>query len=355
MREFFYNLATDERKGFIAGIIKFFLLVLSLIYGLAVSMLILFYRFRPCRLNCKVIGIGNITLGGTGKTSLVEYIARYLKQQGHKVVVISRGYKRVTRHKAQGTSAKDMGDEPFMLSRKLGDIPVIVDADRIRAIDEAIKDYSCDTVILDDAFQQWGIIKDLEIVTIDATNPFGNRYLIPRGILREPRTSLKRADIFMLTKTNLAESIQELKNYLTKVNPAAAIFESVHKPVGFYASGKPDELLNPQALEGKPAAIFSGIGDPDSFGNLLFNLGVKICLNFEFPDHHCYRQDELDRIFKNAKEKGISTVITTEKDAVRISDLRLPTGDGQLFVLCIAIEIEDEQRFHNRLRSLYPL
>ncbi len=172
MQEYLYNLATDKHKGFIAGVIKLFLFILSLLYGLIVSILILFSRLKPYRLNCKVISVGNITLGGTGKTSLVEYIARHLKQQGHKVAIISRGYKKKTkRYPLNAIRYEEMGDEPYMLYKNLGDIPVLVDSDRIRAARKAIKDYSADTVILDDAFQQWGIIKDLDIVTVDATNP----------------------------------------------------------------------------------------------------------------------------------------------------------------------------------------
>ena len=169
MREFLYNLATDKTRGFFAGVLKLFLFVLSLVYGLFIRLLSWFRGLNPERLACKVISVGNITLGGTGKTVLVEYIARYLKCQGNKVAILSRGYKRISsRPNTQypipnpavggsasgGTQYLTMGDEPYMLSQKLGGIPIIVDADRIRGIKIAASSYQADTVILDDGFQQ---------------------------------------------------------------------------------------------------------------------------------------------------------------------------------------------------------
>jgi len=348
MKGYLYSLATDRAKGFIAGIIKILLFILSLIYGLVVRALILFYRLLPYRLNCKVISVGNITLGGTGKTSLVEFIARYLKQQGHKVVILSRGYKRMY----PGT----MGDEPYMLQMNLEDIPVIVDADRIRSGNRAIRDYGADTVIFDDGFQQWRIKKDLEIVTIDATNPLGNRYLLPRGILRQPLSSLKRAGVFVLTKTNLNVDIEGIKDTLNKLNPSGMIIESIHQPQGFYDINKPQGLFNTEILKGKTAALFSGIGDPDSFEDLIIGLGIKVGLSFRFTDHHNYTREDLDRIIKGSRDKNIDTIITTQKDAARLCELRLATLDLRILVLRIGLVIKkDEQGFYDRLLKLYYL
>jgi len=379
MQRYLYNLATDKYKGFIPALIQAGLFILSGIYGLAVRFLIFLSRLRFYRLNCKVISVGNITLGGTGKTSLVEYIAHYLKQEGRKVAILSRGYKRKASSNQQSAiSYETMGDEPYMLSRSLGDIAVIVDADRVRAARQAIGNHGADTVILDDGFQQWKIKKDLEIVTIDATNPFGNRYLIPRGILREPLTSLGRADIFILTKTNLKPSAEckeagiltsasrsntskrqyirdtrDLKDFLISINPKAAIFESTHKPAWIYEIGNPDKRLSPQTLKTKTAALFSGIGDPDSFENLIISLGVKVGLSFRFRDHYSYSSEDLDKIVQAAKEKNIDTIITTEKDAVRLCAVRHTPYAVRILVLRINLEIKNEEGFHNRLLRLY--
>ncbi|MFH1339262.1 MAG: tetraacyldisaccharide 4'-kinase, partial [Candidatus Omnitrophota bacterium] len=267
MREYLYLLATDKKKGSVAGIFKCLLFILSLIYGMSVRILSFIYGIKPYRLNCKVISIGNITLGGTGKTSLVELLALKLKERGCNTAVLSRGYKRKSIHyPLSAVRYETMGDEPFMLSKNLCDIPVIVDKDRIRAAKKAIRDYGTDAVILDDGFQQWRISKDLEIVTIDATNPFGNLRLLPRGILREPLSSLKRADIFVLAKVNLRPANQGIEEILKKVNPGALIVEAIHSPLGFYRIGDSrDNLLGPGEFKGKKASLVCGIADPRSF------------------------------------------------------------------------------------------
>ncbi|MBM3246668.1 MAG: tetraacyldisaccharide 4'-kinase [Candidatus Omnitrophica bacterium] len=355
MREFLYNLATDKHKGIIFVIFKALLFILSLIYTLIVRALVLFYSLRPCRLDCKVISVGNITVGGTGKTVLVEYIARYLQSQGRKVAILSRGYKKrvTTSPRHHVTNVEAMGDEPYMLYQKLEGIPVIVNPDRIKGAKQAIKEYGADTVILDDGFQQWRIKKDLDIVAIDAGNPFGNRRLLPRGILREPLSSLKRADIFVLTKTNLHPDIQGIETSLARINPQAQVFAAGHQARGFYEIARPDELLGLDSLAQKTVALFCGIGDPDSFEQLVLGLGIKAGLSFRFCDHYHYAQVDLDKIIQAAKEKNIDTIITTEKDAARLYAMRSTLYALRILVLRIQIEFKNEQTFHHRLLRIY--
>lgn len=357
MLAYLYKLATDKYKGAAYRPAKAFLLILSFIYGWVVQAVVLFYRARPYRLDCKVVSVGNITLGGTGKTVLVEYAARYLRQEGHKVAILSRGYKRSSNPKSQipKSDYQAMGDEPYMLSQKLGDIPVIVDADRARSAKKAIKDYSADTVILDDGFQQWRIKKDLEIVVIDSVNPFGNRHLLPRGVLREPLSCLERADVFILTKTNLNPVAYGIKDLLYRANPQALVVESMHQPAGFYDFTQPQHLITCGALSGKTVALFCGIGDPDSFENLAAGLGVKIGLSFRFCDHYAYTQKDLERIMEESRKKGIDTVLTTEKDAVRLYELGVRSYELRVLVLRIELKIaqNDEEKFHNRLLRVY--
>ena len=355
MLRYLYNLATDRYNGNLAGMVKFFLYLLSFVYGLIVRALIFIYRIRPNRLNCKVISIGNITLGGTGKTSLVELIARYLKEEGHKVAILSRGYKKTARSlQSTAHSQAKMGDEPYMLKMNLKDVPVVVGADRIRAANLAIRDYGVDTVILDDGFQQWRIKKDLEIVTIDATHPFGNRNLLPRGILREPLSSLKRADVFVLTKTNINPDTQGIKDFLSALNPQSLIAESMHMPLGFYRLGIAEDLLKIDALKAKSVTLLSGIGDPASFEKLIEGIGINIGLAFRFPDHHPYSQKELEDIIQKSQKKNIDTIVTTEKDAVKLQQLPITNYQLPIFVLRITLAItKNEQGFYNRLLQLY--
>jgi len=356
MLSYIYNLATDRYRGPVAAVIKSFLYLFSLVYGLVARGLIFIHHLKPHRLNCKVISVGNITLGGTGKTSLVEFIARYLREKGHKVAVLTRGYKRkLTTYDLQLTTCAAMGDEPYMLKMNLKEVPVVVDADRIRAAKLAMRDYSADTVILDDGLQQWKIKKDLEIITIDSTNPFGNGCLIPRGILRQPLCYLKQADIFVLTKTNINPDVQDIKDFLASINPGSLIIESIHCPVGFYKIGEPYELFNKNIFQGKAVTLFSGIGDPDSFENLIKSLDIEVGLTFRFRDHHNYTQQDLENIFKRSRDKNINIVITTEKDTARLRSLQLTAYSLQLLYLRIELKItKDEQAFYNRLLRVYP-
>ncbi|MEW6101646.1 MAG: tetraacyldisaccharide 4'-kinase, partial [Candidatus Omnitrophota bacterium] len=298
--------------------------------------------------------VGNITLGGTGKTVLVEYIAQVVKSRGRKVAVVSRGYKRiVSGHRLPVTGYKDMGDEPYMLSKKLQGIPIIVDPNRPRAIEKAMRQYAADSVILDDGFQQWKILKDLEIVTIDATDPFGNRNMLPRGILREPLSSLRRADIFVLTKVNLVSDTKALEATLSGINSGARIFHASYVALTFHSIGLDEITQRAEDLRGKTVTLFSGIANPDSFERLISGAGIKIGLSFKFPDHHCYSNPDLSRVIEASKKEGIDTIITTEKDSVRLDSLspiaRHPSPELRLLYLRIGLEIKNEKEFCERL------
>jgi len=356
INDYLYSAATDKEGGLMAGLLKIILLVLSWIYGAVIRILTFFYRLKPRRLPCKVVSIGNITLGGTGKTPMVELVAKYLKKQSHKVAILSRGYKRkLSTYDLPAKSYELIGDEPYMLKEKLGDMPLLVDADRIRSAGVAMRDYGVDTVVLDDGFQQWRIKKDLEIVTINAANPFGNKHMLPRGILREPISSLKRADIFILTKTDMAGDIQPLKTYLQRINPQALIVDTTYRPLGLCRITDPrGELTKPEALKGESVAILCGIADPDSFKALIENLGLKVGLFFKFADHYCYTKEDLVKIIQESNSKNIRTIITTEKDMVRLPPMDYEAIPINFLALTIAIDFKDnEEEFRNRLLGLY--
>ncbi len=349
MKDFLYNLATDKAEGVVASLLKTILLFFSFIYGLVIRILIFAASLDLKRLDVRVISVGNITVGGTGKTSLVEFICSRLNKRGCRLAVLTRGYKR------KGTDF--MGDEPRMLSKNLSGIPVIVDKNRVDGAKRAIKEYNADTVVLDDGMQQWHIKKDLEIVTIDSLYPFGNSHMLPRGILRQPLSGLKKADIFVLTKTDSASGLDKLKKRLHKYNPSALIVDSVHGPVGFYEIKKPAELFPTDYLKGKEAALLSGIADPGYFSGLIARLGVKAELDLRFSDHHNFTSGELEMVANKVRASGIERIITTEKDAVRFSDKDLGLFAGlYLYVLRIELKItKNEELFFNRLFRVHSL
>ncbi|HNW39029.1 MAG TPA: tetraacyldisaccharide 4'-kinase [Candidatus Omnitrophota bacterium] len=349
-REYLYDLVTGKISGPGAMFLRGCLFILSLVYGLAVVILSGFYRIKPARLGSKVISVGNITLGGTGKTTLVEYICAKLISAGHKVAVLSRGYKRVSGK--QG--ACRLGDEPAMLQKKLPQVAVVVDKNRIKAAKSAMRDHGSDTLVLDDGLQQWKIHKDLEIVTINAGDPFGNGYLLPAGFLREPLWALKRADILVLTQISRGHNLEGLEARLKRINPRALIVESRHEPVGVSRLDQADELLDPGFLRNKPVAIFSGIGNSEGFGNCVEELGIKVGKFFKFADHYDYTQSDILWIMKEAKENNLEAIITTHKDAVKIRELGvLNTG---ILVLEIKLNIiKNEAEFNRRLLKLYSL
>ncbi|MDD5668766.1 MAG: tetraacyldisaccharide 4'-kinase [Candidatus Omnitrophica bacterium] len=360
LKSVLYNLATDTLNGFFPGAAKFVLLVASFLYGLGIRVIRLFRLFSRKRLPCAVVSIGNITLGGTGKTLIVEYVARYLQSQGKSVAVLSRGYKRTSAGTVVSgvengpiVSCLDIGDEPYMLAKKLRGIPVLVDGNRIRAAYMAHGMYAADTVVFDDGFQQWGIYKDLEIVALNSEKPFGNMYMIPRGILREPVSSLRRADIFIITKVSPERKTESLRKVLSSLNPSAEIVESDHVPEAIFRFGNCEDCLSLDSLRGKSAVIFSGIGDPASFDALLTRLGLRIAKSFLFDDHHQYTREDLRHSIENARKLRADYVVTTEKDAVRLSALPEDETRG-IWVLRIKLNIHtNEEGLHRRLRRLH--
>ncbi len=349
-REYLYNLVTGKTKGPGAAFLRGILFILSLIYGFIVILLAGFYKIRRRRLPAKVVSVGNITLGGTGKTTLVQYLSVKLSAAGNKVAVLTRGYKR----NAQLEGTRGMGDEPLMLAEKLPQIPVIVNKDRLKAARQAVRDYACDTLILDDGMQQWKLDKDLEIVTIDAANPFGNLRLLPAGFLREPLSALKRADIFVITQTSCVRDPGALADKLTRINPRALIVESNHAPKGLSPLEAPDKELGLPALKGKTAAVFSGIGNPEGFEKCLRGLGIKYMKIYRFPDHHAYTQNDILEILQAARKDKLEMVITTQKDAVKLRKTGIK--DSGILVLEIKLEItKNEAEFDRRLLRLHSI
>lgn len=365
--QYLYRLIAEEDKNKTLSpftfLLKSLLCLCSFIYSLAIRSILLAYKIKilPChKLNCAVISVGNITWGGTGKTPLVEMIVRQLDSKGKKVAILSRGYKKIVHCKnksyGQRLTPDAMGDEPYLLKKNLPHIPVLVGRDRVATGKRAVKECNIKAVILDDGFQYWRLFRDLDIVAINASSPFGNAHLLPWGILREPLSSLRRADIFMLTKVDLGEhNLLGLRERLEQINSQALIVESVHQPLLLRNfKGKRSDL---KELKGRRVCLLSSIADPLDFQKTVSNLGAKIDLKFKFPDHYNYRKEDIERIVNACRQKDLKIIVTTEKDAVRLSGLEVQglRFGVQTFILRIEIRItKNEREFFDRLhRKLY--
>ncbi|MFA6610122.1 MAG: tetraacyldisaccharide 4'-kinase, partial [Candidatus Omnitrophota bacterium] len=287
MRTFIYTLMMDKRKGAIYAPIKFALYLVSLLYGAAIFFRKVFYDvgfFKKESVPMKVISVGNLTLGGTGKTPFVIKLTKLLSQEMKKEVsVLIRGYG---------------WDEAAMLKANLPDHPVLVDENRVKSAHKAIKLYGCNTAVLDDGFQYWELKRDLDIVLISSRNPFGNGKLFPRGILREPVDSIKRADVVIFTKVDKKlYDISALKDELRKVNPKLLFLEASHKPKQMHEI-KTKKVHDLAEIKGKKLILLSSIGDPKYFKEMAKGMGATVVAHLIFQDHYDYTKKDIDNITK---------------------------------------------------------
>ena len=330
MNQYLLSVMKGQRNSFTAQLITYLLLPWSLIYGLGVFCHRLFHRLKGVYKAPKpVISIGNITVGGTGKTPLVIWLARTLQDKGFKSIILIRGYM---------PKAAKYSDEVDMLNEQIPYIPVIPGADRAANILEAEGILPVDVYICDDAFQHWPLYRNLNIVAIDAVNPFGNGYLLPAGILREPVSSLKRADVLILTKTDSSVNTQELSAKLKRINPKALIVESRYKSavaVDVF-DAKP---LGEDFLKTKRVVGFCGIGEPRSFELSLKNSGAQLVKLFTFRDHHVYKKDDIKRMVEFCLSQGATVLVTTHKDAVKLRISQDQFSGLRLVYLPIQLEI----------------
>jgi tetraacyldisaccharide 4'-kinase len=343
-----------------------FLKCLSWLFSGAVQLRLWLYRKRILRdhpLGCLVVVVGNLTVGGTGKTPVVEKFARALRDRGRKVAILSRGYKSKAppfwkkawygithtdepppRIVSDGQNvlldSEQAGDEPYMLARNLPGVVVLVDKNRVKAGAYAIKKYGCDTLVLDDGFQYLALKGRLNLLLIDKTNPFGNGQMLPRGILREPIKHLRRANYIFLTKSN-GQRDTDLEAQIARYKPDADVIECVHKPQFLQrldsapgVAGAREEL---GWLKGKRVFAFSGIATPESFEKFLRDLGALLVGRERYLDHYRYTPEDLEHLYDTAERERADFLVTTEKDAVRISD---PAGSPiPIYYLRLEIEI----------------
>lgn len=340
--QFAIDVIMGRREGTVAALFGAFLQLCSYLFSGIVQLRLWLYRNRILRdqpLGCLVVVVGNLTVGGTGKTPVVEMFAKALRDRGRKVAILSRGYKSKApplwqkwwfwlnhteepppRIVSDGTNvlldSELAGDEPFMLARNLPGVVVLVDKNRVKAGAYAIKRFGCDTLVLDDGFQYLPLKGRLNLLLVDKTNPFGNGHLLPRGILREPVKHLSRASYVFLTKSKGVRD-EELEAMIRQFNPTAEIIECAHKPQ-YLQRIDTGERLPLAALAGRKIGALSGIAAPESFEAFLRETGAKLVYTRRFLDHYRFTHDDLAAVFDEAEEAGVELMITTEKDAVRI-------------------------------------
>lgn len=344
VEQFAVQVIFDRERGKRAALLRGFLHALSKLYGA-----IAFVRVRLFQHNLKsrhflgvtVVSIGNLTVGGTGKTPVVERLARELHAAGCAVAILSRGYKsrrlpllRAWRYRLTKTAdpllgsrvvsdgrdvrldSYEAGDEPFMLATNLPGVPVIVDKDRARAGRLAIERFGSRVLLLDDGFQYLRLNRRYDFVLVDCQAPFGNGFLLPRGMLREAPEALRRASLIILTKAE-GQDQTELIADIRQHQPTAPIVVCDHHPLYLQQLGG-DEQLPLEFLDGKHVAALSGIAAPESFERFVTRYGAVIEVRRRYADHHRFSPAEIESLVERCRRRDLHAVITTEKDAVRI-------------------------------------
>jgi tetraacyldisaccharide 4'-kinase len=341
---FAVDVVYGRRKGLGAQLLGAFLLGLSWIFEVLVRLRLWLYRhrlFRDTPLGCKVVVVGNLTVGGTGKTPVVLKMAQVLASRGRKVAILSRGYKgasdsmpkRFWRWLTQGSrpdplvvsdgktvlvGPDEAGDEPYMLACNLcrEGVVVIVDRNRVEGGRFALRRFGVDTILLDDGLQYLSLRGQINLLLVDSHDPFGNGHLLPRGILREPVANLSRADYVFVTKSSGPPSA-ELTTLIRRHNPKAEIIACAHQAVELIEVDGPGRFTM-DTLKDRRVACFSGIATPERFEETLLGEGALLVARRRFLDHHAFNDEDLDEVLDQALRAKAEMIVTTEKDAVRL-------------------------------------
>lgn len=324
----------------------FSFLPLSILYAVVIILIRKFRSKNKYRPQGKVLSIGNITVGGTGKTPLTIYLSQLLTSLEIEHSIFTTGYKR---HGSESQPIK--GDESLDLADRLPGVKIVASPHRVEQLISSDKAGNLKLAILDDGFQQWGIEKDLDIVLIDSTLPFGNFLTLPGGILREPLSGIKRADLVILThfdeinetdKNNLEFRLRKMGISRDK------IFKATHSITGFENG---DNLIEPSQFKGDKIILVSGIGNPDSFFLNISQLGLEIERHFIFPDHYNYSIKDLNRISNFATQAGIKKIITTSKDLIKLKSL-ISEDFPALYSARLEFNLFNQVRFENLIEEI---
>jgi len=338
MRRYYLSLIDGRRRGAVAALLRAVLWAATAVYASLHRGRQLLYRMgllRSVRFPCPVVSVGNITAGGTGKTPLVEFLARWFARKNFRIAVLARGYGRVDEG---GTD-----DEDLISEMELENVVRLPGRDRVSQGRRALADYRADLLILDDGFQHYRIQRTLDIVAVDATRPFANGHLLPRGLLREPPSALRRAGLIVLTRTDQAAP-DELARLRERLGPS--VVETVHRPVSVRSLWN-RKRHGAEWLRGRSVYAFCGVGNPEAFRRTLESLGAQVVKFRPFEDHYRYGPADVRRMNAEAQEFMAETIVTTEKDATKVNP---EAFDLPLAALRVEIEVvRNEELLEERL------
>lgn len=343
----FDEMVSGRRRGLAAAGLRAALRVAEVPYSLAMRVRNRRYdtgRAEIHHVGVPVVCVGNLSLGGTGKTPMVAWIARWLRDQGIRVTLVSRGY---------GAEAGSRNDEALELEQMLPDVPHLQNRDRVAAARLAIEEFECQLILLDDGFQHRRLARDLDIVLLDATEPFGYGHVFPRGMLREPLAALERAHVVALSRADMVDEArrQQIRRHVESYAPAADWMEVVHRPRALRSAGGEEVPLD--MLRGQRVAAFCGIGNPRGFRHTLESSGCQIVDFRPFADHYAYARSDIDQLAGWADALRIDAVVCTHKDLVKIGIESL--GRSPLWALAVGLEfLSGQSALEARLRAILP-
>lgn len=318
--------------GWAAALIRTVLIGLSLPYSAVTRIRNRLYScgtLKTHHAGVPVICIGNLTTGGTGKTPLVVWLCRHVREKGLECATLTRGYR---------TQKGKLSDEPALLAAQCPDVPVVVNPDRVAGATEAIQDHGAQVLVMDDGFQHRRLARDLDIIAIDATNPFGYGRVLPAGLLREPLTGLKRAHAAVLTRCDQVaeEDLSRIEEEIRRINRNLAIARSVHAPIAIRTTTGAELPL--EQMRGKRIFAFCGIGNPQAFSRTVSQLGATLVGTRAFDDHYRYTPQDLKAVQDQARSLDAALVLTTQKDWTKIEPSELPQQGPPL--ACLAIDLQ---------------
>jgi tetraacyldisaccharide 4'-kinase len=367
--QYIFHMAHSPERPWYAFILLGFLRGLSYVYGFGARVNLWLYEagiLTTRKLDCCVISIGNITVGGTGKTPTAQRVAMMIKNLGYRVVILNRGY-RSHWNKPLGVvsdgekiymTSYEAGDEAYLMAKMMPGVPVVIGKNRDVTGSYAVEKLQAEVIIMDDGYQHWQLKRDLDIVLVDTLNMFGNGCLLPRGILREPLNHLDRADMFLFTKSDQSSQLTRtsLTDNIRRYNMEAPIVECIHHAKEFveiadWYKGIQQNRLPLEDLKGKRVMVFSAIGNPSSFEQNVSGCGLEIVEAIRYPDHHDYGMLEMQYIGERASELNADALITTGKDAVKIpTEFIYFNRDIPLYVMNMDIMVtRNEEIFDKKL------